>query len=94
MSRKFTDNEVNILVPFIEEIKITSPIKKKKIVIDDSGKNDLANFMKLDSNENPVYIKYTQRQRDHYTKKKKYNEIRKKLAKESCNKNGFKVKDL
>ena len=94
MSRKFTDNEVNISVPYIEEIKITNSIKKKKIVVDDPGKNDLANFMKLDSNGNPVYMKYTQRQRDHYTKKKKYNEIRKKLEKESCNKNGLKVKDL
>lgn len=67
---------------YIENINITKLIKNKQKVYGDPGKNDLINFMKQNTDGTLTYFKYTQRQRNHHTKKKKYNEIENELKEE------------
>ena len=82
---KLPYNDIN--VPYIGEI---SDIERddiikstKKVVTIDPGKNDLISAMKEGSKNNPnIFFKYTQRERNHHAKKKKYKKIRAKLKTE------------
>jgi hypothetical protein len=66
---------------YIDDIDLNSSTKEKSIIVCDPGKNDLGTFMDV----NEKYFRYTQKQRNHETKKKKYNKIKKSLSDEKIN---------
>lgn len=83
-----------IQVKYIDDVKITYSMKTKRIVTIDPGKHDLITAMKDGSKNEPVkYFRYTQRERQHFTKKKKYNQIRWEL-KDNVKINGKTITEL
>jgi hypothetical protein len=75
------NNSKESKMKYIEETEITESFKKKSIVVCDPGKDDLGTFM----DENGNYFRYTQKQRNHATKKRKYEKIREELSKKKVN---------
>ena len=71
----------NLNLKYINEIPIGELLDLlDEFVFIDPGKNDLINAMKVTKNKNYKYFKYTQRERNHHTKKLKYQKIRESKA--------------
>lgn len=77
---------------YIDDVKITKRMKSKEFIVCDPGKNDIGNYMKEDEDGSLIYYKYTQRQRNHHTKKRKYILIKEKLSDKKIN--GKTVKEI
>ena len=71
----------NETIPYIDHVPISELIDRMNgFVYLDPGKNDLFNAMKETKDGSLKYFKYTQRQRNHYTKRNKYQKIREVLS--------------
>ena len=84
----------NLNLKYINEIPIPELIElMDQFIYIDPGKNDLINAMKVTDDGDTIYFKYTQRERNHHTKKLKYQKIRERKANETFIEN-FSVKEI